>query len=116
MSLFTKFISFFNMLLLAVIVRQSFIVHGDGPGGFFELMTKILLGQISLACFAFFIFYSLKMKKNDKTTGMSITTSVIFCIFCIFVFDACSDTQGYCRKWHFYSSSQPCENLISAAS
>ena len=94
---------FINAIFLAVVLRQCTIIHGDGPGGFGELILKGLLAHISLACFAC-LAVSLRQLSREATGKLAAfcvaltTTIILSSAFALALLDACTNEKGYCRQ------------------
>lgn len=93
-----------NAMFVATILRQCTIVHGDGPGGFGEVLVKGMLAQISLAAFICVLVSARSTLKNrDRKRGVPwvslLATATLAAIFILCLQDACSDQAGYCRSW-----------------
>jgi hypothetical protein len=101
-----------NLLMVAVIFRGSFIIYGDGPGGFGEVVVKQFLLLASLLMFA---AATLLYRAALSAVGVQMTrffflgvaaTSILMGVCWIFVYEACANDKGHCRNWKLagYSS------------
>lgn len=98
----------FNLAALSLFFREALIIRGDGPGGFGELILKLLMSQMALALLAMGLIGSFKAYRADQFGWRSITacvmaTSILVGFSAIAVAEACMDDRGHCRNWHWYS-------------
>ncbi|UYK72822.1 hypothetical protein [Xanthomonas sacchari] len=104
MKAISRIILAITALFLVVVLRQVSVIHGDGPGGFGELLLKGLLAQVSILCFALLIVCLRRVSRDVAAPrlsmfGVYLTTAVITFSFAVSLFDACADEKGYCRNW-----------------
>ncbi|MEC7120130.1 MAG: hypothetical protein VXW65_09550 [Pseudomonadota bacterium] len=99
----TKFLLFFNVLCVVVVLRQATVVHGDGAGGFGEVIIKGFMASLSLViylsvCISAWMFF--RRPFHDRLPTVTILLSCILIFFgYVSVYDACYDKEGYCREW-----------------
>ena len=105
-----------NALFLLVVLRQFSVVHGDGPGGFGELLLKGLLTQVSILCFVLLIVYLRRLSRDVAGThlnifGICLITAIIIFSFTVSLFDACTNEKGFCRNWNIILAHEPNNSL-----
>lgn len=103
------FYNTFNAFLLFIVLRGAFVIHGDGPVGFGEFIVKSFM--LGISWFSFIVgFVSIRMinKEEGRNIGgyvfLCASVMVVLMLLCgVMVFDACANSQGYCRDWaiHF---------------
>ena len=98
----------FNLALLSLFLREALIVRADGPGGFGELILKLLMCHVALALLAMGLIASLKAYRAEKrsvwlTMACVVSTSILLGFSSIAVMEACIDDRGHCRAWHWYT-------------
>lgn len=105
-----------NALFLLVILRQCSVVHGDGPGGFGEILLKGLLAQVSILCFILLIASFRYLSRDVASTrlaifGVCLTTAVLLFSFLVSLFDACTNDKGFCKNWNIVLAHKPNNSL-----
>ncbi|MFB4368779.1 MULTISPECIES: hypothetical protein [unclassified Pseudomonas] len=98
-----------NLTLFVLFIREALIVRADGPGGFGEVILKLLMSQMALAVLVMGLIASIKVFCTDKRGWGSITASAVATLAlvgfaAIAVTEACVDDRGYCRDWQWHSS------------
>ncbi len=92
-----------NIGLFAITARNTFIIHGDGLGGFGETILK---AAIFLICVALLIASSIALNSIERSSSrrpfsvlISNVSTTLFVLFALLaVVDACTDLGGYCRR------------------
>ncbi len=94
-----------NLSMVAVVFRGSSIIHGDGPGGFVEVVIKQFLLLASLLMFA---AATLLYRAAARAAGIQkirffllgvTATSILIGVCWMFVYEACANDKGHCRNW-----------------
>lgn len=98
----------FNSALFSLFIREALMIRGDGPGGFGELILKLLMSHMALALLALGLIASFKVFCTEKRGWGSITACVVATLIligfsAIAVAAACMDDRGHCRNWHRYT-------------
>lgn len=107
-----------NALFLLAVLRQCTVVHGDGPGGFGEVVIKGLLAQFSIIMFVFAAASAHAVSRCEKTAflpfcAFMFSTLVLVAIFSFSIQDACSNNEGYCKQWRMDFSGKDRRRLSS---
>jgi len=99
----TKFLLFFNALCVVVVLRQATVVHGDGGGGFGEVIIKGFMACLSLVLYLSVCVSAWMFFRRPFDNGLLVATILLSCILIFFgyvsLYDACYDKEGYCREW-----------------
>lgn len=97
-----------NALLLAVFLKEAFVIRSDGGAGFGEFVLKSLLALLALVFFAAGVGASWNAFVKRGSTASWVVCALSACLLmalaALGVWEACSDGAGHCREWQFFPS------------